>query len=306
MACRILSFENAVCGQKNLLIFPGHGTLIGSRQGKVLSYSVRSKTCRVCELAEKKKKPPKTHRCYRNWQGSAKAMEPDMAVEMVRNIVKEGTKVAEIIMDDDTTTIHRIQSEVDETITKRTDRNHICKRFTNQLYHLQNKHSSMRYNVIKYLERMFKIALSQNQDNPEGLEAALEAIVPHAFGCHDKCNPEWCGAKSLDDPSTYRYKGLPRHRALKGEDMKKDLLLIFSKYTTQADKLAHLGSSQANESLNSSISKKAPKSSHLSASGALYNRVSAAVAEKNIGSSYVSKVFNISFYEKLSSELYKS
>ena len=50
---------------------------------------------------------------------------------------------------------------------------------------------------------------------------------------------------------------------------------------------------QANESLNQAISRKAPKAAHLSGSGALNFRVSAAVAEKNEGSNYMVKVSKI-------------
>ena len=33
----------------------GHSTLIGARTGKVLSYTVRCKSCRVCENAKRRK-----------------------------------------------------------------------------------------------------------------------------------------------------------------------------------------------------------------------------------------------------------
>lgn len=53
---------------------------------------------------------------------------------------------------------------------------------------------------------------------------------------------------------------------------------------------SELGSTQANESINNSIASKAPKRFHYSGSASLNYRVSAAVAQKNIGHTYVSKV----------------
>ncbi|KAH3788283.1 hypothetical protein DPMN_166419 [Dreissena polymorpha] len=51
-----------------------------------------------------------------------------------------------------------------------------------------------------------------------------------------------------------------------------------------------LGSTQANESLNKSIASKAPKQLHLSGSANLNFRVAAGVAQKNLGSCYLTNV----------------
>ena len=119
----------------------------------------------------------------------------------------------------------------------------------------------------------------------------MTEILPPTFGDHPACQEvRWCEATALDAPTAYKYKGLPRHKPLESPDLKKDLQEVFKKYESQADKLSHLGSSQANESLNNAISRKAPKSSHFSGSGALYSRVCAAVAEKNEGSGYLVQV----------------
>uniref|UniRef100_A0A8W8NYC9 Exonuclease domain-containing protein n=1 Tax=Magallana gigas TaxID=29159 RepID=A0A8W8NYC9_MAGGI len=62
----------------------GHATMIGTRTGKVVGYSVRTKSCRVCSHASKTGTNPQPHDCKQNWNGSAKAMEQDMVVEMVK------------------------------------------------------------------------------------------------------------------------------------------------------------------------------------------------------------------------------
>jgi hypothetical protein len=43
--------------------------MIGSQTGKIVNYSVRNKSCRICENAEKKNQIPMTHDCKRNWSG---------------------------------------------------------------------------------------------------------------------------------------------------------------------------------------------------------------------------------------------
>ena len=115
----------------------------------------------------------------------------------------------------------------------------------------------------------------------------MKCIVSHAIGDHDSCQ-EWCGY--LRDPENYRHKTLPHGKSLSGEELRCDLSTVFVKYEVTADKLADLQSTQANESLNQMIARKAPKSLHYSSSESLNYRVSSAIAQKNEGLAYVSKV----------------
>ena len=271
-------------------IFLGHGALIGTKSGKVLNYSTRCKQCRTCSAAILRKKTVPAHHCLKNWHGSAKAMEPDIAVELVSELNATGVSVGELVMDDDTTTISRLHLEVDSNLTKSSDKNHVTKNFTNSLYGLQKIHRGFSYNIIKYFNRMFSLALHQNQNNASVLKSRLEAIVPHAFGNHTKCCDSWCQAVKMDDPSNYKYKGLPRHNALQGEKLKMDLQAIFLKYAENSEKLSRLKSSQPNEALNNSIARKAPKAVHYSGTASLFTRVTASIAEKNKGSDYLVEV----------------
>ncbi|CAC5355223.1 unnamed protein product [Mytilus coruscus] len=69
--------------------------------------SGRSKACRICQRAE--------------ISGSAKAMEPDMVVDMVKESRSKGANITAIIGDEDTTTIARLRAKVDPTIVKLSD-----------------------------------------------------------------------------------------------------------------------------------------------------------------------------------------
>ncbi|CAB0028036.1 unnamed protein product [Trichogramma brassicae] len=77
-----------------------HATLVGYYSGKVLSYAVRSKKCRLCQLGHSKE----DHNCRMNHTGSAKSMEQNMAVELFTKydkLKKQNFEMNVIIGDDD-------------------------------------------------------------------------------------------------------------------------------------------------------------------------------------------------------------
>jgi hypothetical protein len=61
-------------------------TLIGKKTGGVVHHAIRCQQCRICDCAAKRGIQPKKHNCKKNWTGSAKAMEPDMLVQMVNDV----------------------------------------------------------------------------------------------------------------------------------------------------------------------------------------------------------------------------
>lgn len=64
--------------------------MIGEKSGKVVGYTVRSKGCKVCEVAERQHHEIPEHDCRKNWTGSSKGMEPDMVMEMVEKAKEKG------------------------------------------------------------------------------------------------------------------------------------------------------------------------------------------------------------------------
>ncbi|XP_061170664.1 uncharacterized protein LOC133180103 [Saccostrea echinata] len=111
--------------------------MIGSKTGKIISYDVRNKSCRICENAALSKEPPRQHDCRKNWDGSAKGMECDMAVSMLKDLEAKNISIETIVMDDDTTTIARARKGVKARLKKKSDADHAQKHFTNKLYGLQ-------------------------------------------------------------------------------------------------------------------------------------------------------------------------
>ena len=103
-------------------------------------------------------------------------------------------------------------------------------------------------------------------------------MVPCLHGIHDNCSSAWCGF--LKSPETCVPSKLSYKKYLTDAAMKKDLEVILCNLSDSADKLSNLGSTQANESLNNTITSKAPKSTLYSGSESNDYRVAAAVAQK--------------------------
>ena len=103
------------------------------------------------------------------------------------------------------------------------------------------------------------------------------------------CNMSWCGHKQ--SPSTYKHSDLPHGRDLQGEPLQKALSTeLLSEYATDivVNKLSPC--SQQNESLNSTIASKNPKTRFYGGSERNDFRVACGVAQKNLGYNYVSRV----------------
>lgn len=144
--------------------------------------------------------------------------------------------------------------------------------------------------VIKHIQKCFNYALAQNKGHVANFSSALQQIVPHLFGDHSVCG-DWCGYRK--NPESYKHHGLPYGRPLSGDSLRADLDTVFSVYIQNASKIAPGGSTKDVESFNNMVASKAPKRSHYSGSASLYHRTSCAVAEKNLGTSYINEV-NIS------------
>nr|XP_022319171.1 uncharacterized protein LOC111121963 [Crassostrea virginica] len=260
--------------------------MIGHHSGKVIAYSVRSKKCRSCEHDLNKN----DHDCRKNWDKSAKAMESDMAIEMLHGLHSKDLHIKNLIMDNDSTTIARAKSTFDPTIQKIADFNHTKKNFTNKLYELKK---SKRYQIlgpkaIKHLGKCFAYAVKSNHD-ASSLKRNLDSIPFHVFGDHSKCEEAWC--KFIKDPEGYKPRNLPYGKYLSGEHLLTDLVSIFSVFSNNAEKLCSTGSTQSNENFNRIVAAKNPKTHFYGGSESTCFRVAAAVAQKNIGHDSLIEVY---------------
>ncbi|XP_063412530.1 uncharacterized protein LOC134722744 [Mytilus trossulus] len=266
----------------------GHATMIGEKTGKCVSQGTKSADCRKCMYVDEK--GDGQHDCRKNHSGSAKSMEPNLAVEMVQDLQCKGCTVSCIIMDDDTTTLARLKQNINSDIVKRSDKNHQRKNIVSDLYRLHEKHKGkLSTSTISYLTKDLDYAIAQNQNHAEQLSQNIYAIIPHSFGDHSHCDLSWCNYHK--DPENYKHKSLPYGKDLNGEEMFADLSKLFDSYAKNSHKLANCGSSQGNESLNQIIALKAPKAKHFGSSQSLPFRVCVGVIQKNEGRSYIPQVY---------------
>ncbi|XP_065194251.1 uncharacterized protein LOC135825567 [Sycon ciliatum] len=266
----------------------GVGHAIGVETGRVIAYSMLSKRCATCDAADRLKRPAAKHDCRKNHVNkSSKAMEPESIGNIGKQLKSAGVTVSVMVGDDDSSALKRLQEEIGP-VEKSSDLNHVKKNLGNRLYDLKkNGHKELSEKVIRYVQKCFAYAIAQNRNDPAALKAVLLACVPHMYGDHSDCG-SWCGYDGNEE--TYRHRSLPRGKNLSSPTTRAALQKLFSLYAECSTKLASHGSTQANESLNNIIASKQPKSRSYGSSPSFNIRVGAAIAQKNLGYTYVSKV----------------
>lgn len=267
----------------------GHASLVGVQTGKILDFDVRNKKCSTCQYYSGRNETVPNHKCNSNWRGSSKAMEPDMASAMLRNLRTHGYEVNALHGDSDSTTMARLKPEFKE-LKKRNDKNHFKKNLSKEFYKLSQTHKELKTaGVIPYLTRCYMYPISSKCATAEELANKLIVIVPHLYGDHSHCHSaKWCTYHK--SPSTYRYKHLPQGKPLHNEALRNELNETTNRLQKRASELICMGSTQANENFNNIVASKAPKNRSYGNTCSLANRVSAAVLQKNIGFTYVSKI----------------
>ena len=123
----------------------GVGHMMGLETGQVLYYNTRNKRCAICERAERNNEVAPPHDCRRNWYGSSKAMESDVAVELATTAKEgdSGVKISVVIGDEDSSAIARLHREVDDTIEKWSDVVHVKRSLGSRLYDIKKKHKEL-------------------------------------------------------------------------------------------------------------------------------------------------------------------
>ena len=214
-----------------------------------------------------------------------------MACQLWCSAPDAGVKFSTYIGDDDSTTLADIHSKVPYGVEKWTDIIHAKRSLTTCLYNLKDRFknpncSILSSKVINYFSKCFSYAISQNVGEPENLRTNLKCIVPHAFGNNAICDISRCGFKK--SPATYKHSDLPNGKDSQGEPLQRAL----NEYTTDVvmSKRSPGANSQRNECLNSIIASKNPKTRFYGGSESNDFRDACAVAQKNIGYNYVSRV----------------
>ena len=141
--------------------------------------------------------------------------------------------------------------------------------------------------MVNYLVKCFAYCVHQHKNKPEELAKAIQCIVPHAFGEHNKCDVLWCRYKQ--NPAEYTHHELPYGKDLHGSSLQQALQDLFSEYAspTVASKLSPRLDSQRNESLNGTIGSKNLKVRHYGGSESSDFRTACGVAQHNEGHNFI-------------------
>lgn len=141
-------------------------------------------------------------------------------------------------------------------IEKWSDVNHLCRALASCLHSAKTKVKGLALAVIGYMQKCFTNCIKQNETLPF---LGLLAIVPHAFGEHEKCK-EWCWYN--ENPVNYcQLLALSREKELKGADLCSSIEGALKPFLTEeaAKKLVPVGSSQHYKCIDSVFSSKTQK-----------------------------------------------
>ncbi|XP_066596284.1 uncharacterized protein [Prorops nasuta] len=230
----------------------------------------------------------KNHDCRLNFVGSAKAMEPKAAILLTKDnpvLNACNLEVGVIIADNDSSAIAAVRSVTNHEVVKQADKNHTSKGIVNELYKIKKSHKELSVNAINYLQKNFNYCISQNKCDIEAMTKAIENIPYHCYNIHDNCGT-WCNYHK--NPETYKHKVI-------GDGFQDPILLeaLKSIFNTLASKCSHFlagASSNPNESLNSMIVSKAPKTRQYGTSSSGSIRVACTVSKKNEGEKYIADI----------------
>lgn len=101
----------------------GQAAVMGLTYGKVMDYTIRTKSCRVCANARKTEKEAMQHNCRLNHTASSKAMEPMAAVHLFTESLNSRVKLPAFVGDEDSTTAAHIKENVPSPVEKWTVKN---------------------------------------------------------------------------------------------------------------------------------------------------------------------------------------
>lgn len=259
----------------------GTAGIIGFNSKKILSQVVLNRKCRKCDIGI----PKNAHKCYLNFVGSAKAMEPKAAALLVgeNSIFSEcNVQLGIFIGDNDSSAINAARNSVDYEIIKHDDINHTSKGVVSQLYKNIKCSKELNASAIKYLDRSFKYCVTKNKGNELEMARAIGNIPQHCFNNHTNCG-EWC--RYLKDPNSYQHSTIGE--GFTDPRLYEILTNIFSTLAKKANDFSAGVSSNPNESFNSTVASKAPKSKMYGTSASYSFRVDFAVNKKNDGEKFI-------------------
>lgn len=202
------------------------------------------------------------------------------------SLVEAEAAVDVLISDADSSTAAAVKKIFGNRVKRALDHTHSKKNFRNSLYDLRKTHRHLSAPLIKYLVAIVGTVLKKCKGSEDQLVSALKNVPDHVFNKHDACDAEWCRTKRNPDV-TYKSKYINTAIGSHGCSLYLGIKACFERLISRAQELAAGGSTLPNESFNNQVASKAPKPRHYGDTESLTYRVSAAVAQKNRGVTYV-------------------
>ena len=186
----------------------GVAVIFGHRTKKLLHIGVRNRLCYICSQAQTKNLDPRPHRCFKNWNDSAQAMESDIILEgFLSAEQKYGLRFMNIISDGDSSTFSEIQNKVPvwgKFVKKLECANHACKCLRSHLEQLvsekpQHKGKGKltklaRVKIVTAVRCAIKMR-SVEKDKKKAvtkLKTDIKNAGRHVLGLHDLCKTDFC------------------------------------------------------------------------------------------------------------------
>lgn len=194
----------------------GAACIVGLKTKKVLFLGVRNSYCCICARSAKLNIDVPEHRCFKNWNDSANAMEADIIAEgFAKSMEMHGVKYNKLIGDGDSSVMKKLLLNKpyghDFTITKIECKNHLLRNFCNKIKALGKKTNNhkgfvpvlLRKKVESNVLRMRKAVVGainyrKDQDNVNhgdkirNLKIDIKNAANHVFGDHKNCASYYC------------------------------------------------------------------------------------------------------------------
>lgn len=184
----------------------GMAAIIGKNTGELLFIGVRNKLCSICSRAAVKDEIAKTHTCYKNWEGSAPAMESDIIVDgFNESEAAYGLRYLRFVGDGDSSVFCKIQEKVNygSQVKKAECTNHALKNYGKRL---RTTKADTKINIkgrklltIKKINLLTKRAKCSIYEHSKSVDRNVELLARdlrlgfhHVFGDHSGCRQEIC------------------------------------------------------------------------------------------------------------------
>lgn len=183
------------------------------RTGKLLHVGTRNSYCCICARAAQKNQEPPTHTCYKNFSGSATAMEQDIIVDYFRTSEElHGVRFLKFVGDGDSSVMARIRERCPYgwRVQKVPCKNHLIRCYTSGLYSIA-LNSALKFPEARKLLRgkidpLVKAAncaiSAATQDEVTPHRQKVKELIQnlrngpkHVFGEHQGCGA-WCNKKT--------------------------------------------------------------------------------------------------------------